>query len=158
MFEIVFPIPFLVMGILMTFWRDKAAHGFCELGKAIWLTQTLGWFDMARFYQEEKARKTFRLLGPIFLLAGLLLSGMTYLSFSGPGMFCAMRESRAFLASRYGPSGTWKVSSRPAGADDSVDLSYRYGDRTGRLHATWQKDHYTFAELPGRLPAQDVTH
>jgi hypothetical protein len=148
MFEILFPIPFLLLGLLMTFKRERFAEWFCAIGKATWRINTLGLTDMAPFYREEKAKRTFKILGPLFLCIGLLLCGWTFLSFSGPGSFCAMRESRAYLKSRYGYSTTWKESSSFAGVDDSVDLSYQYGEHSGKLHGMWQKDHYVFTEIP----------
>ena len=148
MFEILFPLPFLVLGVLMTFKREKFAEWFCALGKATWRLNTFGLTDMAPLYREKKAKQTFIILGPVFLCAGLLLSGWTYLSFSGPGSFCAMRESRAYLKSLYGDSATWKVSSSFAAVDGSVDLSYKYGDHAGKLRGIWRKDHYVFTEIP----------
>jgi hypothetical protein len=148
MFEILFPLPFLILGFLFTFYREKAVIGFCRLGKAIWRHSTFGLTDMAFFYQEERAKKTFRLLGPIFLCVGLMLCWFSYLSFSGPGTFAAMRESRSFLASIYEDAGTWKVSGSTAADDGSVDIDYQYGSHIGKLHAVWVKDHYIFAAIP----------
>ncbi len=106
---------------------------------------------MAYFYQEERAKKTFRLLGPIFLCVGLMLCWVSYLSFSGPGAWAAMRESRSFLAAKYENAGTWKVSANTAAEDGSVDVDYQYGTHTGKLHAVWAKDHYVFAEIPAKM-------
>ena len=147
MFEFTLPLIFLSLGILLTFFRERSAVLFCRLGKAIWRHSTFGLTDMGSFYKEENARKVFRLMGPLFLCIGLLFSWFCYLSFSGPGAFCAMREARTYLESQYGNSATWSVSSQLESPDGSVDLSYRYASRVGRLHATWQKDHYVFSEI-----------
>jgi hypothetical protein len=148
MFEILFPLPFLTLGFLFTFHREKAVIWFCRLGKTVWRHSTFGLTDMAYFYQEERAKKTFRLLGPIFLCCGLMLCWFSYLSFSGPGTFAAMRESRSFLASKYEDAWTWKASASTAADDGSVDIDYQYGTHIGKLHAVWVKDHYIFAEIP----------
>ena len=148
MFELVFPAIFLGVGVLLTFFRDKSAFWFCRAGKELWSKSTFGLTDMRAFYQEESAKKVFRLMGPLFLCVGLVFTYVSILSFSGPGMFCAMREARTYLESKYGDSGTWKVSSSPAAPDGSVDVSYHYAKRSGRLRAVWQNDHYVFVELP----------
>lgn len=147
MFEILVPIPFLVIGIAATFFRERAAEWFCRAGRASWRAGTFGLTDMAPLYREEMAKQVFRLLGPLFLCAGLFVGWMGVQSFSGPNSWAAIRQARAYVEVQHHASGGWKfsASSKP---DDTVEITYRYGEKRGRLLATWKTDHYEFTELP----------
>ena len=148
MFEILIPVPFLVIGIAATFFRERTVEWFCRYGRATWKRTTFGLTDMAAFYQEDKARQTFRLLGPIFLCVGLLLVWVCFQAFNGPGSFAAMREARVFLEHSYGASGGWKLSSQAADSAGTVIVEYRYANRAGTLRAIWNGHHYEFTEMP----------
>lgn len=148
MFEILFPLPFLAIGIAATFFRERTAEWFCRFGRALWRRTTFGLTDMAAFYQEEQAKRVFRLLGPVFLCAGLLVAWASVQSFSGPNTWAAMRQARSYVEAKHGASsGGWKFSASSR-SDDTVEISYRYGAKEGRLLAIWKTDHYEFTELP----------
>lgn len=153
MFEILFPIPFLAIGIAATFFRERTAEWFCRAGRAMWRNGTFGLTDMAPFYQEEQTKRVFRLLGPIFLCAGLFSAWTSVQSFSGPNTWAAMRQARSYVAAKHSASGGWEfsASSRP---DDTVEIAYRYGAKHGRLLGTWKIDHYEFTELPEQTERQ----
>ena len=108
---------------------------------------TFGLTDMRWFYPEDKAAWIFRRLGIAFVLFSIPWVLIAIFSFSGPGAFAAMRESRSYLNQLHGPSLTWKVSTQSvsSGAGDYL-VTYRYGERAGTLRATWKGDHYVFSE------------
>jgi hypothetical protein len=148
MFEILFPIPFLVIGVAATFFHERAAEWFCRAGRALWRRTTFGLTDMAPFYQEEQAKRVFRLLGPLFLCGGLFATWMTVQSLSGPNTWAAMRQARSYVEAKHAASGGgWKFSASSK-SDDTVEVTYRYGTAHGRLLATWKTNHYEFTELP----------
>lgn len=148
MFEILFPVPFLVIGVAATFFRERAAEWFCRAGRALWRRTAFGLTDMAPFYQEEQAKRVFRLLGPVFLCAGLLVAWTSVQSFSGPNTWAAMRQARGYVEAKHGDSGRGWEFSASSRSDDTVEVTYRYGTAHGRLLATWKNDHYEFTELP----------
>lgn len=113
----------------------------------MWRRSTFGVTDMAPFYREEQAKRVFLLLGPLFLCAGLFVGWMSVQSFSGPNTWAAIRQARHYVETQHHASGGWKFSGN-ANSDDSVEITYRYGAKSGRLRATWKDDHYEFTDLP----------
>ncbi|HLP25711.1 MAG TPA: hypothetical protein VK477_08540, partial [Acidobacteriota bacterium] len=109
---------------------------------------TFGLTDMVPFYQEEQAKRVFRLLGPIFLCSGLFVAWTSVQSFSGPNTWAAMRQARGYVEAKHGDSGRGWEFSASSRSDDTVEVTYRYGTAHGRLLATWKNDHYEFTELP----------
>ena len=148
MFEFYIPAIMLGAGILCLIYPHQIGVGFCRLGKAIWRVTTLGLTDMHWFYPEEKAHKTFRLTGIFLILFSIPWGIMVAASFSGPGAFAAVRESRTYLAGHYGSADSWGLSpkSNLYGGDGDYLVTYRYGTRSGILHAEWKSDHYAFSE------------
>src|ERR1700722_11170398 len=119
MFDVLIPVPFLIVGFLITFKRERFIEQFSAAKKAAWSNLPFGLKAMAPVYREGKAKLSLLIIGPLFLCIGLLLCVDTYLSFSGPGSSRAMRESRNYLTSHYGFSLIWKVSSSSAAKDGS---------------------------------------
>lgn len=147
MIELIVPAVFLVFGVACVIRPQPIGLAFCRLGKATWRMSTFGLTDMARFYPEDKAPKIFRLIGIGFILLSLPWVSFAYASFSGPGAFAAMHESKAYLKEHYGSSATYELSAQSAATpEEDYFVKYRYGGRTGTLRATWKGDRYVFTE------------
>jgi hypothetical protein len=147
MIELIVPAALIVFGIACVIRPQQIGVAFCRFGKATWKASTFGLTDMRRFYPEEKAATTFRVIGIGFILLSLPWVFIAYSSFSGPGSFAAIRESRGYLNAHYGSANRWNLSTQPvpARADDYL-VTYRYGNHTGTLRAVWQDGHYLFSE------------
>jgi len=147
MFNFAIPMVLLLGGILCLVYAKRIGPAFCLLGKAIWRTCTLGVTDMRWFYPEEKAPKIFRIFGVALILFSIPWDVFAVASVSGPGAFAAMRESEDYLRIRHGAAGSWQLSPQSVASSESDYLvTYRYGDRSGTLRATWKVDRYEFSE------------
>lgn len=147
MIEFIIPAVLLLAGILFVIYPRQIGTAFCRMGKASWRASTFGLTDMRWFYSEEKAPKTFRILGIAWMLFSIPWFVIALGSLSGPGAFAAMRESRSYLSEHYGFTANLKLSAQSIPSDEGDYLvTYRHGDRNGRLRATWRIDHYVFSE------------
>jgi hypothetical protein len=148
-----FGIPVLVFaaGVLCLRFSKQIGVAFCRMGKASWRMNTFGLTDMGRLYPEEKAPRIFKIFGVALILFSVPWGVFGVLSFSGPGTFAAIRESRLYLNDTYGDSnGGWSFSAKsaPSGEGNFV-VRYRYGDHRGTLLAPWKGDRYSFGEVTG---------
>lgn len=147
MFEFAIPVVLLLAGIICLAYAQWIGPAFCRLGKAFWRVSTLGLTDMRWFYPEEKAPRIFRSLGVALILFCIPWGIMAVVSVSGPGAIAAMRESRIYLSDRHGSAGSWQLSTQSlASSEGDYLVTYRYGDRSGVLRATWRGDRYEFSE------------
>jgi hypothetical protein len=147
MIEFIVPAVFLIFGVACVIRPEPIGLAFCRFGKATWRMSTFGLTDMARFYPEDKAARTFRFLGIGFILLSLPWIFFAYASFSGPGAFAAMHESKAYLKEHHGSAATYELSTQSASTPEGdYFVKYRYGERTGTLRATWKGDRYVFTE------------
>lgn len=147
MFEFAIPVVLIFGGILCLVYAQRIGPAFCQFGKTIWRTSTLGLTDMRWFYPEEKAPVIFRIFGIALILFSIPWGIFAVASVSGPGAFAAMRESRVYLSDHHGSARSWRLSTRLVASSESDYLvTYHHGDRAGVLHATWKGHHYVFSE------------
>ena len=147
----------LGLGIVCLFRPKQVGLAFCCLGKTIWRVSTFGLTDMRWFYPEDKAPRIMRMLGIMLILAGIISGVIAVLSVSGPGAFAALHESRVYLSERFGsPRDRSNMSATSAATEDGAYLvTYRYGQHSGVLHASWEQNHYMFTEVenpPNKAP------
>jgi hypothetical protein len=105
---------------------------------------------MRWFYPENNAGRIGLRLGLILSLSGIIFGSFSALSLSGPNSFAAMYQSQTYLKQVYGDSkGNWSLSTTPvAGSVNDMIVHYKYSEKTGNLHATWDGKEYTFTQEP----------
>jgi len=139
----------VILGLIMVIFAKPFGIAFCRVGKANWRMLTFGMTDMGRFYNEQRAPLTMRLVGAAFLIFGIIFLYQLGFPFNGPGRFKATVEAKAYMSAKYGtPTGNWRISAKSGTPDNTVVIvDYLYDGQTGSLRAEWQDDRYKFSEI-----------
>src|SRR5712691_5494492 len=117
MFIVYVPV---ILGLIMLIFAKPLGIAFCRAGRANWRMLTFGKTDMARFYSEERAPLTMRIVGAGFLLFGIVFLYQLGFPFKGPGRFKATAQAKAYLSTMYGsPTGNWRISPKSESPDNT---------------------------------------
>jgi hypothetical protein len=113
---------------------------------------TFGKTDMARFYSEQRAPITMRIVGAGFLLFGTIFLCEAGFPFGGPSPLKASFQAKEYLSAVYeSPGRNWRLSPKRESNDDTIlILDYQFGSHSGSLRAQWQRDKYRFSEIENR--------